>query len=104
MNAELWIDVDSVYFNYSLNCGDTGFLALGVIRFVFIDSPGCHYTERNERVLSTAPICTPCPGCQHGQKGATAHPGLPALRRLGHRKPRQYALSPGCRQQWPGAR
>ena len=65
MNAELWIDVDSVYFNYSLNCGDTGFLAPGVIRFVFIDSPGCHYPERNERVLSTAPICTLCPGCQH---------------------------------------
>lgn len=59
MNTELWIDVDSVYFNYSLNRGDTGFLALGVIRFVFIDSPGCHYLERNERVLSTAPICTP---------------------------------------------
>lgn len=55
---ELWIDVDSVYFNYSLNRGDTGFLALGVIRFVFIDSPGCHYPERNKQVLSRAPICT----------------------------------------------
>lgn len=74
MNAELWIDVDSVYFNYSLNRGDTGFLALGVIRFVFIDSPGCHYLERNERVLSAAPICTPCPGCQRGQRGGTPWP------------------------------
>lgn len=43
VNAEPWIDVDSVYFNYSLNRGDRGFLAPGVIRFVFIDSPGCHY-------------------------------------------------------------
>lgn len=68
---ELWIDVDSVYFNYSLNRGDTGFLAPVVIRFVFIDSPGCHYPERNERVLSMAPICL---GCQHGQRGGTDCP------------------------------
>lgn len=74
VNAELQIDVDSVYFNYSLNRGDKGFLAPGVIRFVFIDSPGCHYLERNERVLSVAPICTPCPGCQPWQRGGTAHP------------------------------
>lgn len=94
MNAELWIDVDSVYFNYSLNRGDTGFLALGVIRFVFIDSPGCHYLERNERVLSMAPICTPCPGCQHGQRDGAAHPGQPTPRRLGHREPRKHAGDP----------
>lgn len=40
MSAELRIDADSVYFNYSLNRGDTGFLAPGVIRFVLIDPPG----------------------------------------------------------------
>lgn len=71
VNAELRIDVDSVYFNYSLNRGDKGFLAPGVIRFVFIDSPGCHYLERRERVLSMAPICH---GCQHRQRGGTAQP------------------------------
>lgn len=57
VNAELWIDVDSVYFNYSLNRSDTGFLAPGVIRFVFIDPPlGCHYPERNEWVLHLHPL------------------------------------------------
>lgn len=102
VNAELQIDVDSVYFNYSLNRGDKGFLAPGVIRFVFIDSPGCHYLERKERVLSMAPICTPCPGCQHRQRGDTAHPAL-CQGSLGHREPHQHALSPSCRQQQPGA-
>lgn len=82
VNTELWIDVDSVYFNYSLNRGDTGFLAPGVIRFVFIDSPGCHYPERNKQVLSMAPICTLCLGCQHGRRGGTA-----CLGKLGHTEP-----------------
>lgn len=57
VNAELRIDVDSVYFNYSLNRGDTGFLAPGVIRFVFIDPPRAAVIQRE---MNGCSICTPC--------------------------------------------